>query len=407
MAAIIMSAGPKGVYEEYPLMLRAPPALYDLFESCDFQMQVQSEALLQAIVLEKPTATGRTLSLRGPSLRSKFEALKLVLREFERVGESHDIIFFIPQSLVSRFIGAKGREVFALQSQTCTEIQVGNAVPDSSDREVRISGTEDAVRSAVEMLHRKVVEYRPAADSGIKFAIPQTCAAHLIGKGGSFTKALLRDFDVELKVNSDSACKERELSAILLGKKARCLEALDEVVKKMEDAIYNSDTPKNGSKTVMLLRSTSESRLNDIARSLKKDLDVVVRLYEPEDDEFRVEISGDLRRRQKAIKILLGFGDKPQRRRRSRSRSPLVRTSVNVAVPKAVVGRLIGRSGENVKMLKGMYGCQINFMQLELKEMRTAEGGEARVCTVSGRSEDIAKTVRLLWEQILKFESSA
>lgn len=406
MAAIIMSASLR-VYEDYPLMLRAPPALYDLFESCDFQMQVQNEALVQDIVLGMPTVTGRTLTLRGPSLRSKFEALKLVLREFERVGECHEIVLFIPQTLVSRFIGAKGRGVFALQNQTSTQIQVGNPVPDSNDREVRISGTEEAVRSAVEMLHRKVVEYRPAADSGIKFAIPQTCAAHLIGKGGSFTKALLRDFDVELKVSSDPTCKERELSAILLGKKARCLEALDEVVKKMEEAVYNSDTPKNGSKTVMLLRAASESHLNDTARSLKKNLDVIVRLYEPENDEFRVEITGELRRRQKAIKILLGAVDKPQQRHRSRSRSPVVRTAVHLAVPKTLVGRLIGRSGENVKMLKEMSGCQINFLQQEMKEMRTAEGGEARVCTVSGRPAEIAKAARLLWEQILKFESSA
>ena len=406
MAAIIMSASPRGGYEDYPLMLRAPSALYDLFDSCDFQMHVHNEAQIQAVVLGPPTPSGRTLILRGTSLRSKFDALKLVLREFDRVGESHEIVFFIPEGLVPRFIGTQGRGVLALQSQTSTQIQVGNTM-ESKDREVRISGTEEAVRSAVEMLHRKVVEYQPAAESGIKFAIPQSCAAHLIGKGGSFTKALLRDFDVELKVSSDPVCKERELSAILLGKKPRCLEALDEVVKKMEEAIYNSDTPKNGSKTFMLLRADSESQLNEVARGLKKDLDVTIRLYEPEDGEFRVEISGELRRRQKAVKVLLGVLEKPHRRHRSRSRSPASRTSVNIAVPKAMVGKLIGRSGENVKMLKGKSGCHISFMQQELKEVKTAEGGEARVCNVTGRPKDIAQAARLLWEQILKFESPA
>jgi transcription antitermination factor NusA-like protein len=78
-----------------------------------------------------------------------------------------------------------------------------------------------------------------------------------------------------------------------------------------------------------------------------------------------------------------------------------------VAVPRALVGRLIGKSGENVKALKGKSGCHINFQQQNLKEVKTADGQEARVCTMTGPSGAIALGVRLLWEQILKFETIA
>lgn len=157
----------------------------------------------------------------------------------------------------------------------------------------------------------------------------------------------------------------------------------------------------------MLLQTVSEAQLNSISRTLKKDLDVNLRLHDSENHFTRIEITGELRRRQKAAKVLLGELDKPWQRRRSRSRSPVQRVAINVAVPKALVGRLIGRSGENVKMLKWKCGAHINFVQQDLKEMKTADGGEARACTLSGRPEEIAQGVRLLWEQILKFESLA
>ena len=414
---------PPALHHDYPLMLLAPPALHDLFDSYDFQAQIKTSTHLDSIHLDTRLPDtphrSRVLHLRSANLADTFEALSLVMREMSRVGEGREVSIFIPEDMVSPFIGTKGRGVFALQDQTSTKIQVEKPVEGMRDRQVRINGAEDDVHNAVQILYRKVVERRHPIDfipgNTIKFAIPQTCAAHLIGKGGSFTKALQKDFGVELKVSADSSCKEKELSAILIGKKSRCLEALDEVIKKMEEAIYNSDAPKNASRTVMLLRTqASDATIDSLVRAVKKEQDVSVKLYSPINGEFRIEISGDLRRRQKATRMLIDALDSsrhrhsPRRRSRSRSRSlSPARTTINVAVPRSLVGRLIGKSGENVKMLKGKSGCHINFQQQNLKDVKTADGQEARVCTMTGPANAIAQGVRLLWEQILKFETMA
>jgi transcription antitermination factor NusA-like protein len=77
---------------------------------------------------------------------------------------------------------------------------------------------------------------------------------------------------------------------------------------------------------------------------------------------------------------------------------------VNVLVPKTLVGRLIGKGGENVKILKSRSGCHINFQQVDLKTLQTGDGKEARSCALTGSAASIALGVRYLWEQILKFE---
>jgi len=385
-------------------MLLIPTAQLRRFESPDLQERIKDAARLDRLKLTS-TPGGGILHFFSNSLREKSKALELALEELERLGECKEVSTFVPEDMVSPLIGTRGRQIAALQELTRANFRFERKVEDMQNRQVRVSGSLRDIRHAVEKLHSRVIDKRVEMpqSSFAKFAIPQPSASHLIGKGGQFTKSLYQNFGVELKVSRDESCDERkELVALLIGPQKDCLEALNEVVSKLADAAFNSDYQRNvNERTVLLVKTRrSESGFNALVREVKRQAEVSLKVFEGLKDEYRVEVAGDLRERQKAIRGLLAeiqSADPPKRRPRSRSRSltPLA-TSVNVLVPKTLVGRLIGKGGENVKVLKSRSGCHINFQQADLKSVQTGEGQEARSCTITGSAVSIAQGVRHL-----------
>lgn len=406
--------GPLQDHSDFPLMLLIPAAQLRFFENPDLQERVKDASRLDRLRLTPMRGGGGILHFFSNSLREKSRALELVLGELERLGECKEVSTFVPEDMVSPLIGTRGRQIAALQEITKTNFRFERKVDDMQDRQVRVSGSLRDIRHAVEKLHSKVIEKRAEVPENTfaKFAIPQPSASHLIGKGGQFTKALYQKYGVELKVSRDESCDERkELVAILIGQPKECLEALNEVVAKLADAAFNSDYQRNvNDRTVLLVKTRrSESSFNALVREMKRQAEVSLKVFEGLRDEFRVEIAGDLRERQRAIRALLAeiqSHEAPKRRPRSRSRSHTSPTTcVNVLVPKTLVGRLIGKGGENVKVLKSRSGCHINFQQADLKSVQTGDGKEARSCTITGSAVSIAQGVRYLWEQIFKFEA--
>jgi hypothetical protein len=76
-----------------------------------------------------------------------------------------------------------------------------------------------------------------------------------------------------------------------------------------------------------------------------------------------------------------------------------------MTVPNDLVGRLIGKSGDNVKGIMGKCGCSIKFEKCPCQDLKTPEGGAARLCTVTGTPSQIATGVRLLLESMAKLET--
>lgn len=401
-------------HSDFPLMLLIPAAHFRRFDSSDMQTRIKAVARLERLKLEGlPGNSGGVLHFYSSSMREKSKALDLVLEEFDRLGESREVSTFVPEDMVSPLIGTKGRQIAALQESTRANFRFERKVEDMQDRQVRVSGSLRDIKHAIQTLYSKVVDKRAEIPDNIfaKFAIPQPSASHLIGKGGQFTKSLHQHYGVELKVLRDDSCDDRkELAAILIGPHKDCLEALNEVITKLSDAEFNCDSQRSGcEKTVMLMKiRRSESGIHSLVREVKRTAQVSLKVFEGYRDEFRVEIAGDLKERQRAIRVLLEetqFRESPKRKTRSRSRSPTAPTTIlNVLVPKSLVGRLIGKGGENVKVLKNRSGCHINFQQQDLKTVQTGEGKEARSCTLTGSAEAVALGVRNIWEQILKFE---
>mmetsp|Transcript_7184 Transcript_7184/g.13183 ORF Transcript_7184/g.13183 Transcript_7184/m.13183 type:complete len:178 (+) Transcript_7184:1095-1628(+) len=94
----------------------------------------------------------------------------------------------------------------------------------------------------------------------------------------------------------------------------------------------------------------------------------------------------------------------PVRRSRSRSRTRTGQTAVSLAIPDALVSRLIGKGGDNVKSLMSRSNCQISFQQQSDPKVQTPTGSFAQLCTVQGSTEEIALGVKLMLEQIQEFE---
>lgn len=405
--------GPLRDHSDFPLMVLIPAAYLRHFESHDLQNHIKATSHLDRLKLTSMPGGGGILHFFSDSLREKGKALELVLGELDHLGETREVSTFVPEDMVSPLIGTKGRQIAALQEITKTNFRFERKIEDMQDRQVRVSGSLRDIKNAIEKLYSKVVEKRAEVPDNAfaKFAIPQPSASHLIGKGGQFTKSLYQNFGVELKVSRDESCDDRkELAAILIGPNKECMEALNDVVAKLADAAFNSDYQRSGSdKTVVIIKTRrGESSINAMVREVKRDADVSLKVFECFRDEFRVEIAGELRERQRAVKALLKEMqpyESPKRRPRSRSRSPTPSTTcVNVLVPKTLVGRLIGKGGDNVKILKSRSGCHINFQQQDLRNVTTGDGKEARSCTLTGSAASIALGVRYLWEQILKFE---
>jgi hypothetical protein len=76
-----------------------------------------------------------------------------------------------------------------------------------------------------------------------------------------------------------------------------------------------------------------------------------------------------------------------------------------MTVPDDLVGRLIGKSGDNVKGIIGKCGCSIKFERSPCQDLKTPEGGAARLCTFTGTPSKIANGVKLLLESIAKLET--
>ena len=391
-------------HSDFPLMICIPSSQVREFEGGQVRNKLNE---LGRVRLGDMPGGGKILYLTCESQKERVKALDLVLETMEEGGDLREVSTFVPEDLVSPLIGTHGRQIAALQELTHTNLRFEKKLEGLSERQVKVTGHSRDIRFAIEKLHARVTERKTEEIPAFaKFVIPLNSASHLIGKGGAFTKNLLQRYGVEMKVGRDDSCDEkRELAAMLLGRKSDCLEALSEVVSKVEDAIFNSDSQKHSDKTIILVKiRRSEGAFDSLVREVKREAGVSLRVFESFKDEFRVEMTGELRDRQRAARILLDGAGRESPRRRSRSRSP-VPFSTNIIVPKTLVGRLIGKGGENVKMLKSRSGCHINFQQNDLKTVQTGDGKEARACTVTGSPTAISMGVRCLWEQILKFET--
>jgi hypothetical protein len=192
---------------------------------------------------------------------------------------------------------------------------------------------------------------------------------------------------------------------MIQGSVRECLIAISRVLDLLDE-----QTPKNRIEVQVLLSHKAEEiklQLKQLRDHLREgQLEYLVE----GDDQCWLDIKGSLNERQIALRNVLeelenatrGLSEHSRHRSRSRDRRSSSPCILNILVPQEFVGRLIGKAGINVNQMKTQSGCQINFQAHSLRTLRTSQGEEARVCTLSGTEKSVAAGARIVLENVLR-----
>lgn len=117
-------------------------------------------------------------------------------------------------------------------------------------------------------------------------------------------------------------------------------------------------------------------------------------------------MSGSRRSKYEALKFI--FQKMESRRRSPDRRSPRrespkrpKQSSINITVPEGLVARLIGKNGENIKNIMHKSNSNISFQKQEQTDIKTPDGGAARICTLKGTPTNIADGLKILLDQVI------
>jgi hypothetical protein len=184
------------------------------------------------------------------------------------------------------------------------------------------------------------------------------------------------------------------------------LDALRELISRLHEfsetfkLVVEADSPLNSSSTIYL------GLLRDIKEKFT-DVDIWSERYQEGKIIF---ISGPRRFKLDAIKLLISKGERrrsverrsPRRESPRRENSPrrAKQSSINITVPEALVARLIGKNGENIKNIMHKSSSNISFQKQEQPDIKTPDGGPARICTLKGTPNSIADGLKILLDQV-------
>lgn len=157
--------------------------------------------------------------------------------------------------------------------------------------------------------------------------------------------------------------------------------------------------------------SSSSKNYSGLLRDVKEkiaDIDIWSERFQ---DGRTIFISGPRRSKHEALKALLTKGERrrsvdrrsPRRDSPRRENSPrrAKQSSINITVPETLVARLIGKNGENIKNIMHKSNSNISFQKQEQPDIKTPDGGPARICTLKGTPNSIADGLKILLDQVI------
>jgi predicted PilT family ATPase len=140
------------------------------------------------------------------------------------------------------------------------------------------------------------------------------------------------------------------------------------------------------------------------------DLEAWVEKYQ---DGRLLVLSGPRRAKYEALKVLIMRNEtksrrspekrSPRRESTHREASPkrTKQSSINITVPEPLVARLIGKNGENIRNIMHKSSSNISFQKQEQSDIKTPDGGPARICTLKGTPTSIADGLKILLDQVV------
>jgi exosome complex RNA-binding protein Rrp4 len=189
--------------------------------------------------LEVPDVQGKILVIKGKSLDKKADAFTALMR----ILQDSEAVIYIPHTLVSMVIGAKGRTINQIKKDSQCEIFVNQQLQGLPLCSIQLKTANprqqgSTCRTIYEILERnardddlKTVYVKPLAKTEIKtiakFVIAEDSQGYLIGKHGVFTKQL-EDIHIYMHCGKETANKA------LMPREAVC--SLEGYLKDIEEA---------------------------------------------------------------------------------------------------------------------------------------------------------------------------
>nr|BBC28431.1 C1, subunit of the circadian RNA-binding protein CHLAMY1 [Yamagishiella unicocca] len=224
---------------------RAGATIRDLEASTSTRIQVDHKA-----PGEKPvTISGK----RDDVERAKRTVLDLISGTGDTVPVTGEVqkMLECPQGIVGRVIGRGGETIRTLQQASGAHILVNQDFPDGIPRQITITGTQDSVDRAINMVselisgdhaNTQAVIQRFGVGSTEVMECPKAMVGRIIGKGGETIKDLQKRFSVSIQIDQNGTpCKVTITGPGQMIAAAR--RAIDDLVRSTNTPIVGGPRP--------------------------------------------------------------------------------------------------------------------------------------------------------------------
>lgn len=244
-------------------------------------------------------------------------------------------IISVPDRMVGLIIGKGGEQIAAIQQESDCRIQFAQDANGSPDRQCTLTGSIEALRKAKDLIYR-VLNKNDAPSSGPG---PQHQQIHHQQHQHQPPPNMMIDghMMIEMMIPGNKA-------GIIIGKGGETIKQLQETAGVKMIIIQDSNSP-----------STYEKPLR---------------------------ITGDHNNCQKARDMVNQLlSDKNGMNNSLSDYSTQLKTTIEIAVPRSMIGIVIGKQGEMIKKIQLESGARIQFRQDD--DPNTA----SRLCTITGNQE--------------------
>lgn len=346
-AAEVLNAfsGPKYV------ILNNTIILFDVSESTsgeDFQDFEDFEKPSHDVLVETNSALDRFRSLQE----------KLVTEVIE--------VAFADQKDISGPNGSTLKAILALVDRGSVQVQLHSNATDKSADEVYIKGFKSEVakvKNEIFLILAEVYEHSATGGYVALVNVPAFILARIIGKGGANLNALEEEFDVEINVpeqrkgldkNDKSIISEIQIKGLKRNANAAKAKVAALAKKLADDTLVRLRIENKFHKRIMGPAFSSINRL-------REKYNVVIRFPSGNGSTFsdvplnqdEVTIRGPSRNVTKAQEELLQLYQFEKENG----------FKVSLQIPKAVIGRVIGKNGENIKDISDGTGTELFFRE--------------------------------------------
>ena len=321
---------------------------------------------------------------------------------------------FVPDHMVGLLIGAGGQHVMSLQNETCTKIEVA---PNSygKPRAVTLTGMQENINEVRNRIQGLIDQHGGDAQSSdvetIDVVIPAAKAGLIIGSGGATIKQLMAESNAKMYLIQET----NQNNGI---DKPLKITGTKEAVQKARTLVLDLINQGSGGAPPYIEIPVPKAAVGLIIgnggntiKKMQEDFNVRIQ-FKPDipsqDPSTKIcQILGDPDNYQNCAQKILemissmeqrkgeGFHGSDHDHMAQQYSAPVdnSQTVVQMSVPAAKAGLVIGKNGEVIRLLKMQSGANI---ELDRHAKQNASSDKIRIFKISGNQYQAAKAQHLI-----------